>query len=64
MLCQRCGSGAIARWRVRSDIINIAVCHDCAIDARAMQPYGRPRIAGDLEIEEIKGNYILYSLLK
>lgn len=52
MTCQRCNEGQ-AQWLVTSDAMKIEVCQDCAIDAREMQPYGRPRLPGDLTIEPL-----------
>lgn len=54
MTCHRCHEGR-AEWLVTSDAMKIQVCNDCAIDARSMQPYGRPRLPGDLTIEPIEG---------
>ena len=48
--CQRCNEPGPAPWRIKSDILDMMVCTDCAVKARELMPYPRPYVPGDMEI--------------
>lgn len=46
--CQRCNDPGPAPWRIKSDILDMMVCTDCAVIARELMHTQRSFKSGDM----------------